>query len=136
MRHPALGRTMIAMRAATLLCLAACGDSHPPAPAVAPAPPPAPKVAAIAPTPAPAVKPMPPDPQQKADAELASRVKAALARVAGLQSFAIDVTASHGVVSLFGTAPNRAARDRAGKAAAQVDSVTTVQNNLAIVAGS
>lgn len=71
-----------------------------------------------------------------ADAELAARVKSALAATPGLQSFTMDVTASDGVVSLFGTAPNRAARDKAGAAAGKVDGVKSVKNNLAIVAGS
>lgn len=122
-----------------LLALAACDGGKPPvdppkpaaiaAPAVKPAP-------APAPAPAPVEKPAQPGLQQKADAELTAAVRAALAAEPQVQGFAIDVTASNGVVSLFGTASTKARRDKAGQVAAKVAGVKSVQNNLAIVAGS
>lgn len=131
-------RLQVAALCAGALGLAACDSPKPPEVALKPV------TIAIPPAPAPAPRPValasaqPPkaDAGKTADAELAARVKAALAAEPGLGSFTMDVTASDGVVSLFGTAPNRATRDRAAAAAAKVEGVKSVQNNLAIVAGS
>ncbi len=130
MHHPTSVRHL-AVLAATLL--AACESAQPPSPA--------PKPMAVAPPPVVAPQPAKPAPAQPAmrntaDTELAARVKAALAATPGLQSFNMDVTASDGVASLFGTAPNKAARDKAAAEAAKVEGVKSVKNNLAIVAGS
>ena len=71
-----------------------------------------------------------------ADKELAGRVKAALAAERSLNAHGIDVVAKDGTVTLFGTAETRARRDLAQKVAARVDGVKSVENKLAIVAGS
>ena len=72
----------------------------------------------------------------EADRELAGRVKAALAAEKTLNAHRIDVVTRNGAVTLFGTTETRARRDTAGKIAAGVDGVKTVENKLAIVAGS
>jgi hyperosmotically inducible protein len=71
-----------------------------------------------------------------ADKELAGRVKAALGAERALNAHGIDVVASNGAVTLFGTAETRMKRDMAGKVAASVEGVKSVENKLAIVAGS
>jgi hyperosmotically inducible protein len=71
-----------------------------------------------------------------ADKELAARVKAALGAERTLNAHGIDVVASNGAVTLFGTAETRMKRDVAGKVAAAVEGVKSVENKLAIVAGS
>jgi osmotically-inducible protein OsmY len=71
-----------------------------------------------------------------ADKELAGRVKAALGAERTLNAHGIDVVASNGTVTLFGTAETRMKRDTAGKIAAAVEGVKSVENKLAIVAGS
>jgi osmotically-inducible protein OsmY len=71
-----------------------------------------------------------------ADKELAGRVKSALVAERNLNAHGIDVTAKDGVVTLFGTAETRLRRDMAEKIAARVDGVKSVENKLAIVAGS
>ena len=71
-----------------------------------------------------------------ADKELAARVKAALGAERTLNAYGIDVVASNGAVTLFGTAETRIKRDFAGKVAAGVEGVKSVENKLAIVAGS
>ncbi|MBS0338337.1 MAG: BON domain-containing protein [Proteobacteria bacterium] len=125
----------IAAAGALAAGLAACDGAKPPEvplkPVVVTTP-----VQAPAPAPAAAGPVAKAEPGNKADADLAARVKSALAAEPGLQSFTMDVTAAGGVVSLFGTAPNLAIRDRAAAAAARVAGVKSVQNNLAIVAGS
>ena len=71
-----------------------------------------------------------------ADKELAGRVKAALGAERTLNAHGIDVVASNGAVTLFGTAESRMKREIAGKVAAGVEGVKSVENKLAIVAGS
>jgi hypothetical protein len=71
-----------------------------------------------------------------ADKELAGRVKSALVGERNLNAHGIDVTAKDGVVTLYGTAETRMRRDMAEKIAARVDGVKSVENKLAIVAGS
>jgi len=71
-----------------------------------------------------------------ADKELAGRVKAALAAEKTLNAHRIDVVASSGAVTLFGTTETRVGRVVAGKIAAGVAGVKTVENKLAVVAGS
>lgn len=70
------------------------------------------------------------------DAELASRVKAALGADGSINVHRIDVTSESGVVTLYGTADNAGQRTKAGEIAAAVAGVRSVENNLAIVAGS
>jgi hypothetical protein len=114
--------------------LAACGDPAPP-PAAKKAEPaaPAPQARAPeAPKPAPKAEEPKPDPNK----ELAARVKRALMDDNKVQGAAIDVTASNGTVTLWGTAATASERNRAGAIAAKVDGVKTVENKMAIVKGS
>jgi BON domain-containing protein len=103
----------------------------------------APKPAAKAtPTPAPAAQPAPPPPAAKAaeaqksdpNKELAARVKRAVEEEGKLAG--IDVTASDGKVTLWGTTGNAAERQRAASVASKVDGVKSVENNLKVVKGS
>jgi CubicO group peptidase (beta-lactamase class C family) len=103
----------------------------------------APKPAAKAsPAPTPAAQPAPPPPAakapeaQKADPnkELAARVKRAVEEQGKLAG--IDVTASDGKVTLWGTTGNAAERQRAAGIASKVDGVKSVENNLKVVKGS
>ena len=118
------------------LSLAACSDD---------APPPKPKPAAEAPAPAatpPAATPPPapvakaPEPAPDPNKELAARVKRALEGEAKIQAAGIDVTASDGKVTLWGTAATAAERNRAARAAGKVDGVKAVENKIAVVKGS
>lgn len=122
-----------------LLLLAACDGGKPPesAPAksVASAPPPA-AVPAPAQVAAPEPQPAQPSAKQKADAQLAGRVKAALDAEPQIHGFAIDVTADNGKVALFGTVHTKARREMAERIAKGLTGVKSVDNNLAIVAGS
>ena len=63
-------------------------------------------------------------------------MKRALEQDAKIQAAGIDVTASSGAVTLWGTAATLGERNRAGAAAAKVDGVKTVENKLAVVKGS
>jgi len=131
-----------AMRGAALACAllaAACGEkppeSKPAAPkVVVPAPPPAPK--AEAPAPAPAPKAPESSPQASADKALAARVKGAFGADPQLREEPIQVSASGGVVKLWGTVSSAALVRRAEKLAGAVPGVASVTSELAIVAGS
>jgi hypothetical protein len=122
------------------LSLAACGDQSAPKAEVKPAAQPAAPVATPAPAAAPAPAPAPaakqeapkPDPNK----ELAERVKRALESEAKIQAAGIDVTASGGTVTLWGTAASTDERTRAARAAYRVPGVTMVDNKLAVVKGS
>src|SRR3954468_159189 len=118
------------------LSFTACSDD---------APPPKPKTAAEATAPAaapPAATPPPapvakvPEPAPDPNKELAARVKRALEGEAKIQAAGIDVTASDGKVTLWGTATTNAERTRAGNAARKVEGVTAVDNQLKVVKGS
>jgi hypothetical protein len=118
------------------LSLVACGDQpapkaevKPAAPAATPAP-----VAAPAPAPVPAAKDEAPKPDP--NKELAQRVKRALEAESKIQAAGIDVTASGGTVTLWGTAATTDERTRAARAAYRVPGVTMVDNKLAVVKGS
>jgi hypothetical protein len=122
------------------LTLAACGDQPAPkaemkpvAQAAAPIATPVP-VAAPAPAPVAAVKEEAPKPDP--NKELAQRVKRALEAEAKIQAAGIDVTASGGTVTLWGTAASSDERTRASRAAYRVPGVTMVDNKLAVVKGS
>ena len=124
---------------ATLLAfvLSGCGQEPPPKPAVKVVPVPV----AVAPVDqdaakAEAEKMAAQAARAAADKELAGRVKAALGAERALNVHGIDVVASNGAVTLFGTAETRMKRDMAGKVAAAVEGVKSVENKLAIVAGS
>jgi hypothetical protein len=116
------------------VALAACSDSAPP-PAAKKAEPAAPAPQAKtpeAPKPAPKAEEPRPDPNK----ELAGRVKRALQDDNRILAQGIDVSASNGAVTLWGTAATASERNRAGAIAAKVDGVKTVENKMAIVKGS
>jgi hyperosmotically inducible periplasmic protein len=77
--------------------------------------------------------PKPPVDENKA---LANKVKSALGDDPALKFLAIDATASDGTVTLYGTANNRALREKAARVASSVSGVKSVRNELVIVAGS
>jgi osmotically-inducible protein OsmY len=114
------------------LGLGACGREPPPPPkqAAAPALPPEPPAQVVTPE-----KPAEP-PQASADKELAGKVKSALLAERGLNAHGIDVVAKNGVVTLFGTAETSGRRETAARVAGNVAGVKSVENKLAIVAGS
>ena len=119
------------MTAALLaFALSGCGQEPPPKPAVKVVPVPAPEVKA-----APAQKPAE-DAQAAADKALAASVKAALTAERTLNAHGIDVVARNGTVTLYGTSETRMRREMAEKIAARVDGVKSVENKLAVVAGS
>lgn len=70
------------------------------------------------------------------DAALTAKVKAALIAEPTIKAMAIDVDSKDGVVTLFGTVDNLATRDKATQAAAGVEGVKSVLNNLKIISGS
>lgn len=119
---------------AVALTLYGCGDEPAPKPAARPAPPTAPAPEAKS-APAPE-KPASASSQTDADQALAARVKLALTAAPDINAHRIDVTAKSGAVTLFGTADTKAQREAAGKTAAAVAGVTSVENRLAVVAGS
>jgi len=115
---------------AVALAVAGCGDE--PSPKAAAIPPSSP-----APAPAPETKPAPvPEKAADADQALAARVKSALNATAGLNAHRIDVTVKNGAVTLFGTTETKEQRETAAKAATAVTGVQSVENRLAVVAGS
>jgi len=121
------------LAAALTLALAACGDAPPPPkPAAPPAPPP--QAAAPAPK-APEVK-APEAPKPDPNKELSRRVKQALEGEPKVQAGGIDVTATDGRVSLWGTAATARERTLAAQVASKVDGVKSVDNQLKIVKGS
>ena len=117
-----------AVAAVLMLLLAACGDA--PAPKIdktavevksEPKAPEAPKAEAPK-----------PDPNKA----LAQRVKRALESEAKVEAASIDVTASEGAVTLWGTAATDAERRRVAQIAARVEGVKSVDNRIAVVKGS
>lgn len=117
------------------LSLAACGDAPAPKPAAPKPAAEAPPAPVAAPAPAPVAK-APEAPKPDPNKELAERVKKALEGEAKIQAAGIDVTATDGAVTLWGTAATAAERDRAARAAGKVDGVKSVQNKIAVVKGS
>ncbi len=121
--------------AVLLLGAAACGDQ--PAPKPQPAPAPAPQAVPQPITPAPAPEARTPEaPKPDPNKELAARVKKALEGEAKIQAAAIDVTATAGKVTLWGTAASAAERKRAESVASKVDGVRSVENEIKVVKGS
>src|SRR3990172_2051998 len=113
------------LAAALIFGLAAGGEEAPPPPAVNPAP-----ITAAPEVKAPeATKP---DPSKA----LAARVKEALEGDSKVHAVGIDVTASGGVVALWGTVADAEERRRAAQVASSVEGVKSVDNKLAIVKGS
>jgi hyperosmotically inducible periplasmic protein len=136
-RHRPRGSMLCALLAGALAAgLAACSKEEPPkaaAPAVVqPATQPAPAAAEIR---AEKSEPAPP-PKIDPDAELAGKVKTALHATQGLEALAVDVVASDGAVTLFGTADTRDSLEKAGKVASDVPGVKSVQNKIVVVRGS
>ena len=105
--------------AALLLSLAACKEAPPPVQAATAKP------QAQAPS-------SPVDPNQ----ELSIRVRRALEEAGKIDAAAIDISATDGVVTLFGTAGTKDERERAAQVAAKVDGVKSVENKLVVVRGS
>ncbi|HET9403547.1 MAG TPA: BON domain-containing protein [Burkholderiales bacterium] len=121
--------------AAVALAVSACGDEPRPRPKVAAKAPPPPAIPQAEPMKALPDKPVVVD-AQAANQELAARVKSALAAEKNLNAHGIDVVAQDGVVTLFGTAETKARRETASRIAAAVTGVKSVDNKLAVVAGS
>jgi osmotically-inducible protein OsmY len=67
---------------------------------------------------------------------LANKIKSALGADPALKVLAIDAAVADGAVTLYGTANNRALREKAAKVVADVPGVKSVRNELVIVAGS
>ena len=105
---------------AMLVGLAACGSENP---RLAPAASTSAKLVAAP------VEPAKPD----ADKELAQRVSRALE---GAKLYNVDVVATGGVVTLWGSAPSAKERGFAAQVAAQVEGVKAVENKLDVVSGS
>lgn len=115
--------------AALIFGLVACGQEEVTEPiAVEPAP--------QAPAAQPASPPAAESPKPGLDEGLARRVKQSLDAEKKIQGGAIDVTATDGVVTLWGTSQTAAERNTAGSVAMKVSGVKSVQNNLKVVAGS
>jgi hyperosmotically inducible protein len=91
--------------------------------------------AAPAPTPAPAVTKAE-EPKPDPNKELAQRVKRALEGDPKIPAGGIDVTAADGRVTLWGTTASAGERTRAAQAAAKVEGVKSVDNQLKVVKGS
>jgi hyperosmotically inducible periplasmic protein len=125
-------KVMKAILAVTVvLALAACGEApSPPKPA---APTPAPQAEAPK---APEAPKAAEAPRPDANKELAGKVKRALESEAKIQGAGIDVTATDGKVTLWGTTATAAERNRAAQVAAKVEGVTSVDNQLKVVKGS
>ena len=122
-----------AVAAVLMLLLAACGDA--PAPKVEQKPMEVksePKALEAPKAEAPKAEAPKPDP----DKALAQRVKRALESEAKVEAAGIDVTASAGAVTLWGTAATDAERRRAAQVAAKVEGVKSVDNRIAVVKGS
>jgi len=121
---------------ALVVVLAACGEKSTPPPTPQAAPP---QAAAPQPQAQPAAMPAPaaageekPDP----DKALAKKVQSSLRDSLGSLADNIDVTASHGEVTLWGTVPEAAKRRQAVRTATGVAGVKSVRDNMAIVSGS
>lgn len=126
---------LIAAAAAGAIALAVsgCGDEQKPKLTVTTVPPPAAPQAETKPAPD---KPAAETAQATNDQVLAAKVKSALVAAPGLNSHRIDVTVKDGSVTLFGTAESRQQLEAAAKVAAAVAGVKSVDNKLALVAGS
>lgn len=124
--------TQAALAGLLVATLAGCEGKPPPATV----PPPVTQTAPLPQTgPAPQQKPEE-SPQAAADRELAAKVKSALLAERNLNADGIDVVAKDGTITLFGTTETRVRQALAGKVAAGVEGVKSVENKLAVVAGS
>src|SRR5262245_50585547 len=73
--------------------------------------------------------------QPSPDEALADRVKTTLVG-AGLGVLAVDVAATNGAITLYGTVDSSAVRDQAARVAGSVAGVKSVANELVVVRGS
>ena len=122
-----------AVAAVLMLLLAACGDAPAPKVEQKPMEVKSEPIALEAPkAEAPKAEAPKPDPNKA----LAQRVKRALESEAKVEAAGIDVTASAGAVTLWGTAATDAERRRAAQVAAKVEGVKSVDNRIAVVKGS
>lgn len=117
-----------------VLGLTACGDKPAPKPAAKPIPPVTQKAPKKDETKMAA--PAPPIAKAEPDSDLAAKVKNALGADGSVNVHRIDVSASNGVITLYGTADDAATREKAARISAGVAGVKSVENKLAIVAGS
>lgn len=92
--------------------------------------------APVAAAPAPAAVAKAEEPKPDPNKELAQRVKRALESDRKIPAAGIDVTAADGRVTLWGTTASAAERSLAAQAAAKVDGVKGVDNQLKVVKGS
>ena len=120
--------------AIALACLAwGCSEPEQPIPLK-------PKPKAEAATPANTAAPAPvakaEEPKPDPNKELAQRVKRALESDRKIPAAGIDVTAADGKVTLWGTTASAAERSLAAQAAAKVDGVKGVDNQIKVVKGS
>ena len=69
------------------------------------------------------------------DASITTSVSAAIAKDADVSVFKIDVDTKDGTVTLKGSAPTEAAREKAGNIAKAVKGVNSVDNQLVVKAG-
>lgn len=69
------------------------------------------------------------------DADLASRVKSAVL-AQPLSALLFNVSVSNGIVTLSGTADSSDTREKAGRAAADVEGVRSVNNRISVLSGS
>ena len=120
-----------------LACLAwGCSKTEDPIPLK-----PKPKAEVSTTTPAPAPAPAPvaakaEEPKPDPNKELAQRVKRALEGDPKVPAGGIDVTAADGRITLWGTTATAGERTRAAQAAAKVEGVKSVDNQLKVVKGS
>ncbi|MGQ0749861.1 MAG: BON domain-containing protein [Betaproteobacteria bacterium] len=76
-----------------------------------------------------------PSSRPASDADLASRVKTAVL-AQPLSALMFNVSVSNGIVTLSGTADNVDTREKAGRAAADVEGVRSVNNRISVLSGS
>lgn len=135
--HYPLFRTFRGFAASLLLLgVGACGQEPPPQISANPAA--APPVTTPSAQTKPAAAPQLPVTATGAASNqaLAARVKQALVARKVPHARSIDVDASGGVVRLFGAVGSSSERDQAAEVTAGVEGVETVENKLAIAAGS
>jgi hyperosmotically inducible periplasmic protein len=123
----------IIIACALAFTLSGCGDHGTPATKSTDVTPPQVSPPAAAPAAAPAQAATP---KADPDAELAAKVKSAFANDPRLKMLPIDVRASNGAVTLYGTAENTRLRDQAVRTAEGVEGVKSVSANVQIVRGS
>jgi hyperosmotically inducible protein len=69
------------------------------------------------------------------DADLTNRVKSAVL-AQPLSALMFNVSVSNGIVTLSGTADSTDTREKAGRAAADVEGVRSVNNRISVLSGS